>query len=334
MRLAKGQVLARGLEWSGLGLGLRTMGSWRGALVLNYHRIGESADSDLDRALWSATADRLDNQLAFVARNFDVIGPSELAAAAAAPRGRRVLVTFDDGYRDLYTTAFPLLETHGIRATLFLCTGFIDGQASAWWDEIAWMLRSTAGAVLAPGPWATDRLPLSGPGLETSIARVNATYRQLAPDPAARFLEALAKATAAGRRPRDPSDRITWGMAREMRAAGHVIGGHSVTHPLLARLPVERQREEIVGSLDRIEAELGERPRCFSYPVGLRDAFTDETATCLREAGIEQAFSNYGGYVHHAGLHPLDVPRSNVGPALTGPSFHAVLTLPQLCARV
>ncbi|HWH12933.1 MAG TPA: polysaccharide deacetylase family protein [Solirubrobacteraceae bacterium] len=334
MGWSKGQVLARGLEWTGIGPGLRRMGSWRGALVLNYHRIGDSADSNLDRALWSATADQLDRQLAFVARNFDVIGPAELAAAAAAPRGRRVLVTFDDGYRDVYTVAFRLLEANGIRATLFLCTGFIDGRASPWWDEIAWMLRSSADAALAPGPWAADHLPLSGPCLETSIARVNQSYRTLEPEPAARFLEALATATGAGRRPRDPTDWITWEMAREMRAAGHEIGAHTVTHPLLARLPVERQREEIVGALDRIEAELGERSRWFSYPVGLRDTFTDETSTCLREAGVEHAFSNYGGYVHHAGLCPLDVPRSNVGPALTGPSFHAVLTLPQFCARV
>lgn len=334
MRLAKGQVLARGLEWSGLGPGLRRIGSWRGALVLNYHRIGDPADSDLDRALYSATADQLDIQLAFVARNFDVIGPAQLAAAAAEPRGRRVLVTFDDGYRDLYTTAFPVLEANGIRATLFLCTGFIDGTASAWWDEIAWMLRRSADPVLDPGPWAADRLPLSGAGLEASITQVNESYRTLDPEPAARFLEGLAQATGAGRRPADPADWITWEMAREMRAAGHDVGAHSVTHPLLARLPVERQRAEIVGSLERIEAELGERPRWFSYPVGLRDTFTEETATCLRAAGVEQAFSNYGGYVHHDGLHPLDVPRSNVGPALTGPSFHAVLTLPQLCARI
>jgi peptidoglycan/xylan/chitin deacetylase (PgdA/CDA1 family) len=322
------------MEWTGVGRCLRSLGSWRGALVLNYHRIGDGSASTLDRALWSARAEQLDRQLAFVAANFDVIGPSDLAAAARAPRGRRVLVTFDDGYRDLYTEAFPLLQANGIRATMFLCTGFVDGVASAWWDEIAWMMRSSRDPSLPAGPWAQGPLPLTPPELEASIARVNDAYRLLEPGPAAAFLDALASATGAGHRPPVPEDWITWEMAREMRAAGHEIGAHTVTHPLLSRLSPERQREEIVGSLDRVEAETGERPRSFSYPVGLPGAFNDETAACLRDAGIAHAFSNYGGYVRHAGLRPFDVPRSNVGPALDGPSFHAVLTLPQICARV
>jgi peptidoglycan/xylan/chitin deacetylase (PgdA/CDA1 family) len=334
MRWTSGQLLARGLAWSGVGRGLRGLGSWRGVLVLNYHRIGDASASQLDRALWSASADALDRQLAFVARNFEVIGPAELASASASHHGRRVLITFDDGYRDLYTTAFPALEANGIKATMFLCSGFIDRRATAWWDEIAWMLRSSAHDFLPPGPWAPERLGLSAGDVDASIERVNAAYRELGPEPAADFTAALAQATGAGRRPADPADWITWEMAREMRAAGQAIGAHSVTHPLLARLPVARQREEIVGSLDRIEAELGERPRWFSYPVGLRDTFTSDTARCLREAGVEHAFSNYGGYIRPDGLQPLDVPRSNVGPALVGPTFEAVLTLPQVCARV
>jgi peptidoglycan/xylan/chitin deacetylase (PgdA/CDA1 family) len=334
MRWSSGQVLARGLAWSGVGRALRSVGSWRGALVLNYHRVGDASRSDLDRALWSASAEQLDRQLGFIARNFEVIGPAQLADAAAARRGRRVLVTFDDGYRDLYTLAFPVLEAHGVRATLFLCSGFVDGIATAWWDEIAWMLRSSPQRELAPGAWSRDPLPLSAPGLEHSIERVNLAYRELEPAPAERFLEALAETTATARRTRDAADWITWDMAREMRAAGHEIGGHTVNHPLLARLPVARQRAEIAGSLDRIEAELGERPRWFSYPVGLRDAFNADTRMCLREAGVELAFSNYGGYVRPASLSPYDVPRSNIGPALEGATFRAVLTLPQVCARV
>jgi peptidoglycan/xylan/chitin deacetylase (PgdA/CDA1 family) len=310
------------------------VGGWHGALVLNYHRIGDASVSELDRALWSASADQLDRQLGFLVRNFEVVGPGQLAEGLTAPGGRRVLVTFDDGYRDLYTLAFPALEANGISATMFLCSGFIDGVAAAWWDEIAWMLRSSPRPMLGPGPWGPDPLPLTGPVLERSIERVNFAYRELEPEPARLFMEALAAATAGVRRGWEAGDWISWDMAREMRGAGHEIGCHTVSHPLLSRLPIERQSAEITGSLDRIEAELGERPRWFSYPVGLRDTFDADTRACLREAGVELAFSNYGGYVRPGGLSPYDVPRSNVGPALEGATFRAVATLPQVCARV
>lgn len=300
--------------------------------MLTYHRIGDGSGSALDRALWSATTDQLDRHLTFLVRNFDVITPDELAGAVERP-GRRVLVTFDDGYRDLYTHAFPVLEAHRVTATMFLCSGFLDGRASAWWDEIAWMLRSASHRQLDPGPWAGEPLTLSAPDIELSIERVNAAYRTLDQQAAAGFLGALADATGSGRRPPDETDWITWEMAREMRAAGHEIGAHTVHHPLLSRLSPDRQRAEIVGSLDRIEAEIGERPRWFGYPVGQADSFTADTADRVREAGVDLAFANHGGYVHQAWLRPYNVPRSNMGPVLDGPTFRAVVTLPQLCAR-
>ena len=50
--------------------------------------------------------------------------------------GDVVLVTFDDGYRDVYTTAFPILQEFGIPATVFLSTGMIDSRIVPWWDRV------------------------------------------------------------------------------------------------------------------------------------------------------------------------------------------------------
>jgi peptidoglycan/xylan/chitin deacetylase (PgdA/CDA1 family) len=323
---------AGALERRWIGRVVRRVGGWHGTLVLNYHRIGVAADASVDRALWSASDGQLERQLRFLARNFELIGPDELLAGDPAPRARRVLVTFDDGYRDLYTHAFPVLEATGVRATLFLCTGFIDGRASGWWDEIAWMLRSSQAPALRPGRWSPEALSLSPAEITASIKRVNCAYRTLGPGATEDFLRALGSATGAGRRPAQPADWITWDMAREMHAAGHAIGAHSISHSLLSRLPAARQREEISGSLDRIEAEIGERTRWFSYPVGVPGAFTAQTVACVREAGVELAFSQYGGYV--AGkLRPLDVPRTGVAPTLDGVRFAALLVAPQLAAR-
>jgi hypothetical protein len=93
------------------------------------------------------------------------------------------------------------------------------------------------------------------------------------------------------------------------------------------------QRREIAGSIERIERQLGRRPRCFCYPVGLPDTSTPATRECLRESRIELAFSDYGGYLPTGPRDPFDVRRTNVGHALSDARFAATLTLPQLFAR-
>jgi peptidoglycan/xylan/chitin deacetylase (PgdA/CDA1 family) len=334
-RRSKRAIVADGLRVSGLSALLLRVAPWRGAVVLSYHRIGEAATSDANRDLWT-TAESLDDQLRFLKRWFEILEPADLTRAERlASRGRRVMVTFDDGYRDLYEVAFPVLQANRVRATMFLCSGFIDGLASAWWDEIAWMLRHSALSELPPGSWSSQPLSLNAADLEHAIDVATRSCWALSPAAAAELLEQLAAVTGAGRRPAASAaaDWITWDMVREMRAAGHQIGAHTVTHPILARLPRAQQREEIAGSADRIAAELGERPRWLAYPVGVRGSFNEDSRVAAGETGIELAFSNYGGRVTSSNFHALDVRRVSAETLRTATLFTATLALPPLFAR-
>ena len=150
-----------------------------------------------------------------------------------------------------------------------------------------------------------------------------------------RLLEELAAVSGSGRRPTSDSaeDWITWEMARELSAAGHEIGAHTVNHLILARLSHQRQQEEIAGSADRIEAELGERPRWFAYPVGVPGVFDEHSRAAAAKAGIELAFSNYGGLVTEESFFALDVQRMSAEMLRTPTLFAATVTLPALFAR-
>jgi peptidoglycan/xylan/chitin deacetylase (PgdA/CDA1 family) len=326
-------MFTAGLRASGLGAVFRRLPAWRGALVLSYHRIGDRSQSDLHRGLFSTSAEGLDRQLRLLTRHFDLVAPGQLDADLLAARGRHVIVTFDDGYRDLYELAHPVLQANNVRALMFLCTGFIDGQERAWWDDIGWMLRHAPLPELPPGPWSPRPLPLAGAEVESAIDVLTRAYWGLAPPQASEFLLALASATGAGIRPTSAADWITWDMARELKGAGHVIGAHTASHPLLSRLPRARQLEEIVRSLDRVDTELGERPRWLAYPVGTKDAFDATTIEVARQAGVEMAFSNYGGRVTRAGFTPLDVRRVPVESMRTFDLFSATVSLPQVLAR-
>jgi peptidoglycan/xylan/chitin deacetylase (PgdA/CDA1 family) len=126
---------------------------------------------------------------------------------------------------------------------------------------------------------------------------------------------------------------MTWAMVRELRDGGMRIGGHTVTHPILARMPVAEQEAEIAGCARRLEQELGEPMRWFAYPVGSGDTFTADTKRILREHDVELAFSFHGGFGRFAAWDPLDVPRLHVGPGHGPELLHALLCLPRLFTR-
>jgi peptidoglycan/xylan/chitin deacetylase (PgdA/CDA1 family) len=209
----------------------------------------------------------------------------------------------------------------------------VDGVAGAWWDEIAWMARHSVWAQLPPGPWSQTRLSLEGAAVESTIDRLVRAIWELHPDQGREFLERLAQATGAGRRPPSSDDWMTWSMARTMAASGHLIGTHTQTHPVLARLSPDHQLREIVSSMDRIRSELGERPRWLAYPVGNRPAFTPASMDAARRAGVELAFSNYGGFVTRGSFTPYDVRRVPSETLRSRPLFAAAMGLPQLLAR-
>jgi peptidoglycan/xylan/chitin deacetylase (PgdA/CDA1 family) len=87
------------------------------------------------------------------------------------------------------------------------------------------------------------------------------------------------------------------------------IGGHTDTHPILARCTPSVQEREIRRGLDRLEAELGSRPGLFAYPVGTADSFDEHSRRAVAQAGLQVAFSFYEGANPWATWDPLDVRR-------------------------
>jgi peptidoglycan/xylan/chitin deacetylase (PgdA/CDA1 family) len=304
-------VAAAAFERSGLGALLRIGPTWRGLLALTYHRVGTPGNTPLDRAMWDATLEDFDAQVGFLARNFDVVGPADIGPE---PTGRHVLITFDDGYRDNHAHALPILRAHGATATFFLTTGFLDRPLLAWWDEVAWMVHAS-GRDGTEIPLLLDRAKAL-PGTEHDV-----------------FLERLARDTGAGRAPAEIAEGqwMTWDMARELLAAGMTVGGHTVSHPILARLDEDAQRAEVIGCRARLGAELGIPMRWFSYPNGDPSSFDARTRAILAAAGVELAFAFHPGFVRRGGgRDPYALPRIAVGPRTAGAAFAATVTLPQV----
>lgn len=314
----------------------RRLPRWRGALGLNYHRIGRADGTPWDHGLWSATQEGLDGHLAALRRDADIVAPGDLTDLARSRRpGRHVFLTFDDGYRDNYEQAYPVLRAHGAPAGFFLATGFLDHPRAAWWDEIAWMVRR------ATRPWMqleagnAPKLALAGAEQRQTITALLERYKGLDAQAAEALLERIAEATGSGRCPQEQAAKLwmNWEMAREMRDGGMQIGGHTVDHPLLSRVSPERQTREIDGCRARIQAELGASMSLFAYPVGSRDSFTSTTQALLEERGVALAFSFYGGLVRFDRFQAYDVPRIHVDPTMSGAALKALALAPAALVR-
>lgn len=321
------------LSRSGAGAALRRLPTWDGVLTFCFHRIGTGGGSAWERTIWDTTLEELDQRLRFLRRHAEVIAPEEMLGLEAAPRGPHVLLTFDDGYREWATEVLPLLRAHGLKAAFFLSTGFIDNPRAPWWYELPWMVQESNASSLPGGKWLAETLRLDE-NRDGAAKTLLDAYKSLPGERTEEFLEWVAEASGSGRC--DPrtmrDDWLTWDMARELRDAGMEIGGHTVDHPVLSRLPAEAQREQVSACGRRIEAELDRPMRMFAYPVGLPDSFDEETRAVLREEGIRLAFGYHGGYARASQLlDPLDVPRVTGG--MEPQILSATLALPQVFAR-
>ena len=315
-------------EWAG------RVARWSGIVGLNYHRIGDGRHSTYDRGLWSATPEDFDAQVRWLKTNFDVIAPHDVSFAVNRKGGRHVLITFDDGYADNYLEAFPILRGHRVPGAFFIATGFVDAPEVPWWDAIAWMVRHSPRKTVTLPSFLDAAVTFDGPNRERGIRSLLRVYKKLQGDRTAAYLAALEEATAVTRPAQDTMTDgpmwMTWDMLREMIVGGMTIGGHTVHHPILARLSRDAQRQEITTCQRRLREELDTEMRAFAYPVGSRDAFNDDTRACLREAGVRTAFSYYGGFRPLRRWDNLDIPRMAVEQDTTFAEFRACVMFPWL----
>jgi peptidoglycan/xylan/chitin deacetylase (PgdA/CDA1 family) len=112
------------------------LGKVKGIPVLNYHEVQNNDNNPL-----SLSVPEFDQQMSYLHRHgFHAITPDQLYAylhdGSELP-AKPVLITFDDGYRNTYTNAYPILEKYGYTATVFLITDFVGNNA--WyldWHQI------------------------------------------------------------------------------------------------------------------------------------------------------------------------------------------------------
>ena len=250
--------------------------------------------------------------MAWLARNCNVIAPEdfrERAESGVATSKPNVMVTFDDGYRDYFDHAYPVLQRHRIRAMNFLCTRFVDEPALiGWWDRLYLAVRATRKPSVTP-PWDATTTYELNPGGRAAFLAAAKDYVKRQPElekdaTTALILEALDVDGSALHAPRQT---MSWD---EVRKASDftVYGGHTHNHVIVSRLDGQPLDDEIRTCRERIERETGNRVETFAYPNGRAIDFTDEAKRLLRRHGFRTAFTTIDG-INSADTDWLAAPR-------------------------
>ncbi len=263
-------------------------------LILTYHRF--SAHEEPHKTSAQAFAEHLE----YLTQHYRILPLSEIADCLATGRTlplATAAITVDDGYRDFYEVAFPLLLKQRVPATLYVVTDFVDRKTWLWTDKLRFLTaRTPASEVVAVLKGRTLRFALTDHLSRWRAAdKINSILKSLPSDQKEDTIKRLATTLDVLVPPLPPHEfgALNWAQVREMDAEGIEIGSHTVTHPILPNVTNdEALRAELSASKTRLEGMLGREVPLFCYPNGRNDARV-QRATAL--AGYRCAVTNLPG---------------------------------------
>lgn len=210
---------------------------------------------------------------------------------------RAASITFDDGYADNFHVALPILQRHGLTATFFIATGFLDG-GRMWNDSIIEAIRGCSANSFDVSHLGLGRHPLVS--VQDRRQAIEALISQIKYRPLADRLGICEQLADLAGSPLPGALMMTSAEIKAMRRAGMQIGAHTMSHPILSRLDDAQARAEIQGSKAFLEQLLGERIGLFAYPNGRpQEDYSPRSVEIVRSLGFDAAVSTQWGASRH-----------------------------------
>jgi peptidoglycan/xylan/chitin deacetylase (PgdA/CDA1 family) len=274
-----------------------------GAILVMYHYV---RDPDEDGLASCSVAD-FEGQVEHLLRHYEPLEPDALLARArdGAPVPDGFVLTFDDGTRDHWENALPVLERYGLHG-IFAPIGlpylharipfvqknqFVrgrlgeDGLPDAYLDAAAELAPEVdVAGIMAAAPIGDYRR-----GTEKYLRFKYASNRLIPRDVSERVMDGLfAEHVSADEEGFIRELYISTDEIVELRRRGHTIAGHSISHPSLPQLDEDDQEREIAGAADWLGGLLGERLAWFNYPYGDHD---ERSERICERVGLQIAYS-------------------------------------------
>jgi peptidoglycan/xylan/chitin deacetylase (PgdA/CDA1 family) len=285
-------------------------------LVLGYHRVVRDFTGETRHAIPAmlVSVAMLEQQLDWVGRRYRFATVDEVIEqlrSGGDPDKPIAAVTFDDGYRDVYLNALPLLRRKGIPAAVFVVTDLVGRTALQRHDALYILMQKALSRWPDPGRQLSCMLRRTGTNVDPGLVSCRTPFEtttlllDTVPRPGIdRLIERLSDLLPAHQDDVEPLLALDWPMVREMHRDGFTIGSHTRSHALLTRESQVNVSEELAGSKQRLESELHAPIEHFAYPDGRFDGAVIGAAA---RTGYRFAYTICG---HRSLTHPLlTIPR-------------------------
>ena len=270
-----------------------------GLMVLMYHRITD--DKDYSDPLKVSRA-CFDKQIRFLKSNYTIISADDLEEIIQGSRPmpeNACLITFDDGWKDNYDHAYPLLKKHDVPAIIFISTDFIGTDKVFWHERLQNILKRVPsntplnGLKVAFEAWPEDIVEDIANIIRSPLAErhhlINCLITDLKAFEAERIDE-LVLLVSSVFNIKENKERLmlSWEEVGEMAENGIYFGSHTKFHSILTQVDESLVVEELSDSKSTIEHKLGRAAAFFSYPNG---NYNETIMRYVKDAGYIAAFA-------------------------------------------
>jgi len=235
---------------------------------------------------------------------FDIVSIDEACQRAvrlAAPR-RFVCLTFDGCYKDLVTSAYPVLSRHGVPFTVYVPTAFPDGLGEAWWLALEEVIarENRLSLVMDRKEW---HFSVAKTAEKYQLFRLlDAWLRSLAPADLSSAIKDLCERYSIDLATLSREASMEWKDLEKLASDPNVtIGSATMNYPILSHLKDAAALREMTMGKAVAQAAFHRDIRHFAYPVGDRASFRRQHLALAADAGFASAVSTISGIVETEG---------------------------------
>ena len=294
--------------------------TWRsapnGLYSVNFHRIGNSKETEFDPCVYSCTTEELNAHIKFFKTHFDIISLktlSEMLLDNTKPSSKLMCLTFDDGYIDNFSNALPVLRANDVTATFFIATGLVGSGHVPWWDKVAYLIKYHQPKSLRLAAWRDDVIFENCQ--ERFIRNVLHAIKSCKL-PAQKQINQLEQALL-HQNGYPAAEFMDWHHLKTLLEAGMELGAHSHNHDILTKLSENELLYELSHSKSLLESNLGCDITAFSYPVGSKSTYDQRVIEGLKDTGYKLAFNFQPGINTSPSTNPYDLHRFPIAPDMT-----------------